>query len=50
VNGPLIDIDEVPVRRVYPPDEQTLNNINYKAAVAQQGADDFVTKVWWDVN
>jgi hypothetical protein len=50
VNGPLIDIDQIPVRRVYPPDEQTLNNTNYKAAIALQGADNFETKVWWDVN
>lgn len=50
VNGPLIDINQIPVRRVYPPDEQTLNNANYREAVARQGADNFVTKVWWDVN
>jgi hypothetical protein len=50
VSGPLIDINQVPVRRVYPPDEQTLNNANYREAVANMGADDFVTKVWWDVN
>lgn len=50
VSGPLIDIDQVPVRRTYPPDEQTLNKANYTAAVESQGADDYETKVWWDVN
>jgi hypothetical protein len=50
VDGPLISIDRVPLRRVYPPDEQTLNQNNYRAAVSNQGEDTYVTKVWWDVN
>jgi hypothetical protein len=50
VSGPLIDIDQIPVRRTYPPDEQTLNQSNYSVAVERQGADDYETKVWWDVN
>jgi hypothetical protein len=50
VDSPLIDINQIPVRRLYPPDEQTLNGNNYRSAVQQQGADAFTTKVWWDVN
>jgi hypothetical protein len=50
VSGPLIDINQVPVRRTYPADEQTLNKINYTNAVQNMGADTFTTKVWWDVN
>lgn len=49
VNGPLVDIEHVPYRRTYPPDEQTLNQTNYQEAVQRQGADDMETKVWWDV-
>jgi hypothetical protein len=50
VDSPLIDINQVPVRRIYPPDEQTLNGSNYRSAVQLQGPDTFTTKVWWDVN
>lgn len=50
VDGALININQVPVRRMYPPDEQTLNRTNYQEAVARIGADDLTTKVWWDVN
>lgn len=49
ISGPLVNIDQVPVRRQYPPDEQTLNRENYTAAVTRQGADELTTKVWWDV-
>ena len=50
VGGPLIDIDQIPVRRTYPNDEQNLNNENYQAAVGESGTDSFVRKLWWDVN
>jgi hypothetical protein len=50
VNGPLVNINEIPLRRPYPPDEQTLNKANYTNAVQGMGADDLVTRVWWDVN
>jgi hypothetical protein len=50
VDGPLVDIEEIPLRRVYPPDEQTLNRSNYVTAVTAMGSDDLVTPVWWDVN
>jgi hypothetical protein len=49
VSGPLVNIDQVPLRRPYPPDEQTLNRENYTSAVTRQGPDDLTTKVWWDV-
>jgi hypothetical protein len=35
-------------RFLYPVVEQTLNTNSYKAAVARQGADLFLTKIWWD--
>ncbi|HEY0177818.1 MAG TPA: SusD/RagB family nutrient-binding outer membrane lipoprotein [Pedobacter sp.] len=35
-------------RMEYPLSEQNLNGENYKAAVARQGADDFLTRIWWD--
>lgn len=35
-------------RFLYPPSEQTLNTDSYNAAVARQGADNFMTKMWWD--
>ncbi|PMD98125.1 SusD/RagB family nutrient-binding outer membrane lipoprotein [Siphonobacter sp. BAB-5405] len=40
----------MPVRLTYPTGEQALNNANYKAAVANQGADLLTTKLWFDVN
>lgn len=35
-------------RMVYPLSEQNLNADAYAAAVARQGADDFMTRIWWD--
>jgi hypothetical protein len=35
-------------RLTYPTAEQSVNEVNYKAAVARQGADDLDTKVFWD--
>ena len=49
VDGPLIDIDQVPVRRPYPPAEQSLNLENYRNAVNEQGEDSFTERLWWDV-
>jgi len=40
----------IPVRFIYPGTEQSLNGANYKAAVADQGADLLTTKLWFDVN
>jgi hypothetical protein len=47
--GPAAFINTVPVRFMYPGSVQALNEENYKAAVARQGADAITTKVWWDV-
>lgn len=42
----------VPVRYVYPADEQTVNSDNYQEAVNMLGGDGDVisTRVWWDVD
>jgi Starch-binding associating with outer membrane len=40
----------IPVRFRYSTDEQSLNKVNYDAAVASQGADLLTTKLWFDVN
>ncbi|WP_439556539.1 SusD/RagB family nutrient-binding outer membrane lipoprotein [Dyadobacter sp.] len=38
----------IPRRLRYPASETSKNADNYRAAVAIQGPDDFLTKVWWD--
>lgn len=38
--------DRIPVRFQYPPQEQSLNAENYKAAVAAQGPDNINTPMW----
>jgi hypothetical protein len=35
-------------RLLYPTSEQTLNRSSYNEAVLRQGADDLMTRVWWD--
>ncbi|WP_443944142.1 SusD/RagB family nutrient-binding outer membrane lipoprotein [Pedobacter sp. AW1-32] len=35
-------------RMLYPLSEQNLNRDAYNAAVARQGADEFLTRIWWD--
>jgi hypothetical protein len=35
-------------RFLYPTSEQTLNTASYKEAIARQGDDNFMTKIWWD--
>ena len=37
-----------PLRLTYPSSEQALNGVNYKAAVAHQGADQLITRLWFD--
>lgn|GEM_PF-64388 len=37
-----------PRRTRYPLSEQTLNAVNYKAALQIQGTDDLLTRVWWN--
>lgn len=39
---------KIPRRLIYDESERVNNAENYKAAVAQQGPDDFNTRVWWD--
>lgn len=41
---------KIPVRFIYPGSEQSLNNANYKSAVATQGTDDLLTRLWFDVD
>ena len=41
---------KIPQRYIYPGTEQSLNGKNYKAAVASQGDDALLTKLWFDVN
>lgn len=35
-------------RMLYPLSEQNLNRASLEAAIARQGADDFLTRIWWD--
>jgi hypothetical protein len=35
-------------RFLYPATEQNLNGENYQAAIARQGPDEFLTRMWWD--
>jgi hypothetical protein len=35
-------------RYIYPPSEQNLNNDQLQIAIARQGPDTFITRVWWD--
>ncbi len=39
---------KIPRRFIYPVVEQTLNRTSYGEAITRQGADDLVTRVWWD--
>jgi len=39
---------KIPVRFIYPGSEQSLNGDNYKLAVANQGTDNLLTKLWFD--
>ena len=40
---------KIPVRFIYPGTEQSLNGDNYKQAVASQGTDNLLTRVWFDI-
>ncbi len=35
-------------RFLYPVSEQNLNTASYNAAIARQGADNYLTPIWWD--
>lgn len=47
--GTAATVTHIPYRRHYYPDDYTTNMANYNAAIAIQGADNFDTRVWWDV-
>ncbi len=47
--GPAATVTHIPYRRQYYPDDYLTNKDNYNAAIAIQGADNFDTRVWWDV-
>lgn len=40
---------QLPRRLFYPSTEQSLNGNSYQAAIAHQGADELVTRLWFDV-
>ncbi len=42
--------DDIPVRFTFPVNEQTLNDVNWKAASDAIGGDLISTKVFWDIN
>lgn len=46
--GPNTTVAAIPRRLVYPVADKTTNEDNYKAVVAQQGADKVDTRIWWD--
>ncbi|MES2417406.1 MAG: SusD/RagB family nutrient-binding outer membrane lipoprotein [Bacteroidota bacterium] len=48
VPGPNATIPAIPRRLVYPSSDKTTNGDNYIAVVAQQGADNTTTRIWWD--
>ena len=48
-DGPL-EGTGIPLRLIYPLDEQSANEESYEAAVAAQGPDEPDTRLWWDVN
>jgi len=39
----------IPLRLIYPSEENSLNGVNYQAAIAAQGANSLRTRLWWDV-
>jgi len=42
------EVPEIPRRIPYPSKEQTVNNDALKEAIGRQGADTYLTRVWWD--
>jgi hypothetical protein len=46
--GPSAIISSIPRRIPYSVDEQSVNAAALSAAVSRQGADNFLTRVWWD--
>jgi len=51
VQGPTApNYTDIPKRYTYPVNEQTLNDVSYKAAAAAIGGDKLTTKLFWDKN
>jgi hypothetical protein len=46
--GPGAIVSEIPRRFFYSPTEVSVNGANLQAAIARQGADNFLTRVYWD--
>lgn len=42
------DVPEIPRRIPYPSNEQTVNKAALDEAIARQGADTYITRMWWD--
>lgn len=47
---PGVNASNIPVRTIYPINEQTLNGTNYTNASAAIGGDLLTTKLFWDIN
>ncbi|MCC7378204.1 MAG: SusD/RagB family nutrient-binding outer membrane lipoprotein [Chitinophagaceae bacterium] len=47
-SNPLNADGQIPRRQCYPQTEKDLNGANYAAIIAQQGADELSTRLWWD--
>lgn len=41
---------QIPRRMLYPASEASVNAENYSQAIRRQGANEFMTRVWWDKN
>lgn len=48
VPGPGAIVKSIPRRFFYAPLEIAVNGANVQAAIARQGPDNFLTRVWWD--
>jgi hypothetical protein len=46
--GPSAIVAELPRRLYYSTNESAVNEANYDAAVARQGTDNFLTRIYWD--
>jgi hypothetical protein len=42
------DVPEIPRRIPYPSNEQTVNKASLTEAIGRQGADTYLTRIWWD--
>lgn len=47
---PGVNYSNIPVRTIYPINEQTLNGANYTSAASAIGGDLLTTKLFWDIN